>query len=106
MSKTYQHISIREVMNILTYTDARNGLAGAMDKVVQDREATVITRTGREAVVMVALEEWESIQATLHLISSPRNAERLHNSIAELDAGDGEERGLNLEAEIRDQRLG
>ncbi|SEN03028.1 antitoxin YefM [Pseudorhodobacter antarcticus] len=93
-------------MNILTYTDARNGLAGAMDRVVQDREATVITRTGREAVVMVALEEWNAIQATLHLLSSPRNADRLHASIAELDAGDGEERGLNLEDEIRDPRLG
>lgn len=79
-------------MNILTYTDARNGLASAMDKVVQDREETVITRTGRESVVMVAQTEWDAIQATLHLLSSPRNADRLREAIAELDAGGGVER--------------
>ena len=93
-------------MNILTYTDARNGLAGAMDKVVHDREVTVITRTGREAVVMVALEEWDAIQATLHLLSSPRNAGRLHDAIAELDAGGGTERVLTGEVEMLDPRVG
>lgn len=93
-------------MNILTYTDARNGLATAMDKVVRDRDETVITRTGRESVVMVAQGEWDAIQATLHLLSSPRNANRLHDAIAELDAGGGVERELTGEAEILDPRLG
>lgn len=93
-------------MNILTYTDARNGLAGAMDKVVHDREATVITRTGREPVVMIALKEWDAIQATLHLLSSPRNADRLLDAIAELDAGGGDEKDLIVETEIRDPRVG
>lgn len=93
-------------MNILTYTDARNGLATAMDKVVRDRDETVITRSGRESVVMVAQGEWDAIQATLHLLSSPRNANRLHDAIAELDAGGGVERELTGEAEILDPRLG
>ncbi len=93
-------------MNILTYTDARNGLATAMDKVVRDRDETVITRSGRESVVMVAQGEWDAIQATLHLLSSPRNANRLHDAIAELDAGGGVERELKGEAEILDPRLG
>lgn len=93
-------------MNILTYTDARNGLAGAMDKVVQDREETIITRSGRESVVMVAQGEWDAIQATLHLLSSPMNADRLREALAELDAGGGAERDLIVEADIRDPRLG
>ncbi len=76
-------------MNVMTYTDARNGLAKALDKVVEDREELVITRTGREGVVMVAQEEWDAIQTTLYLLSSPRNAARLHASIAEFDAGEG-----------------
>ena len=88
-------------MNILTYTDARNGLASAMDKVVRDREETIITRTGRESVVMVARSEWDAIQATLHLLSSPSNANRLHEAIAELNANDGAERELIVEAEVR-----
>lgn len=76
-------------MNVMTYTDARNGLAKALDKVVDDREELVITRTGRESVVMVAQEEWDAIQTTLYLLSSPRNAARLRASIAEFDAGEG-----------------
>lgn len=76
-------------MNIMTYTDARNGLASAMDKVVQDREALTVTRAGHEAVVMVAKSEWDAIQETLHLLSSPRNAARLVEALAELDAGGG-----------------
>ena len=93
-------------MNVITYTDARNRLASEMDKVVQDREETVITRSGRESVVMVAQGEWDAIQATLHLLSSPRNAARLQEAIAELDAGSGEERELAGEARIRDERMG
>lgn len=81
-------------MTILTYTDARNNLASMMDRVVEDRDPAVITRTGREAVVMVAQGEWEAIQETLHLLSSPRNAQRLHAAIAELDAGGGEIRSI------------
>lgn len=92
-------------MHILTYTDARNGLASAMDKVVHDREETVITRTGRESVVMVSQSEWDAIQTTLHLLSSPENANRLRDAIAELDAGGGEERELISEDHIRDERM-
>jgi antitoxin YefM len=45
-------------------------------------------------VVMVAQGEWDAIQETLHLLSSPKNAHRLHAAIAELDAGGGEVRDL------------
>ena len=88
-------------MQILTYTDARNSLASTLDRVVQDREAAVITRTGRESVVMVAQSEWDAIQTTLHLLASPRNASRLHQAIAELDAGGGQVRELTDGDEIR-----
>ena len=93
-------------MLILTYTDARNSLATTLDRVVQDREAAVITRTGREAVVVVAQSEWDAIQTTLHLLSSPRNATRLHQAIAELDSGGGEVRELTDEADLRNPGLG
>jgi antitoxin YefM len=93
-------------MQILTYTDARNSLASALDRVVQDRETAVITRTGRESVVMVAQSEWDAIQTTLHLLSSPRNADRLHQAIAQLEAGGGQERELKDETSVFNPRLG
>jgi len=45
-------------------------------------------------VVVVSLEAWNSVNETLHLLSSPRNAARLRSSIAQLDAVDGQEREL------------
>lgn len=81
-------------MHIVTYTDARKHLKSVMDSAIHDKEETVITRAGREAVVVVGKEEWDAIQETLHLLSSPANAARLHESIAQLDAGHGTEREL------------
>jgi antitoxin YefM len=45
-------------------------------------------------VVMIAEDEWESWMETIHLLSSPRNAERLRESIRQLEAGEGQEREL------------
>lgn len=81
-------------MNIISYTDARKHLKAVMDSAIHNKEETVITRTGQEAVVVVGKDEWDAIQATLHLLSSPVNAARLRESIAQLDAGQGTEREL------------
>lgn len=92
-------------MHVMTYTDARNGLAKAMDRVVEDREELAITRTGREGVVMVAQAEWDAIQTTLYLLSSPKNAARLREAIAEADAGGGIEVEWNDESGVYEPRV-
>ncbi len=81
-------------MDVMTYTAARANLKDLMDRAIDDREEIAITRRGGEAVVVVSLEEWNAIQETLHLLSTPANARALRGSIAELDAGRGEERTL------------
>ncbi len=81
-------------MDVLTYTDARRELKGVMDRVIRDAEEIIVTRKNRESVVMVSLDTWNSIQETLHLLSTPNNATRLRSSIAQLDAGKGDERDL------------
>lgn len=81
-------------MDVLTYTDARKELKSVMDRVINDAEEIIVTRKNRESVVVVSLEAWNSIQETLHLLSTPNNAARLRAAIAQLDAGSGEERGL------------
>jgi antitoxin YefM len=43
---------------------------------------------------MVSESEWESIEETLYLLSSPRNAERLLEAVRGLEAGEGETRQL------------
>ena len=65
-----------------------------MDRVVEDDAPVVVTRSRGEAVVMVSLADWNAMEETLHLISSPANAARLTQAIRQLDAGGGAERKL------------
>jgi antitoxin YefM len=81
-------------MDIVSYSDARQNLKEIMDRVVADMTQVVVTRQKSEPVVVVSLAEWNSISETLHLLSSPRNAERLLSAIHELDKGKGKERSL------------
>lgn len=81
-------------MDVVTYSEARAKLKDVMDRVVEDKTEVIVTRQKAEAVVMVSLAEWNSISETLHLLSSPKNAERLRQSIRDMDAGKGAEHEL------------
>jgi antitoxin YefM len=87
-------------VDVINYTDARQNLKDVMDRVVADMSPVVVTRQKADAVVMISLAQWNSIEATLHLLSSPRNAERLHEAIQQLDAGHGTERELIEDEEL------
>ncbi|TDT96448.1 antitoxin YefM [Azorhizobium sp. AG788] len=81
-------------MDVLSYSDTRANLKEVMDRVVEDHAPVVITRQKAEAVVMVSLSDWSAMEETLHLLSSPANAARLREGVAELEAGGGSERDL------------
>ncbi|MGO4156999.1 type II toxin-antitoxin system Phd/YefM family antitoxin [Cupriavidus sp. YAF13] len=74
-------------MNILTFSEARASFKQALDSVCKDHEPTVITRQRGEHVVLLSLEDYNSMQETLHLLGSEKNAQRLRESIAEFRAG-------------------
>lgn len=65
-----------------------------MDRVVEDRTPVIVTRKRGEAVVMVSLADWTAMEETLHLLSSPVNAQRLTDAVRQLDAGQGQEHEL------------
>jgi antitoxin YefM len=81
-------------MDVLSYSETRARLKQVMDRVVADRAPVVVTRRKAESVVMVSLADWNAMEETLHLLSSPANAERLRGAIAQLAAGGGAERDL------------
>jgi antitoxin YefM len=74
-------------MNVLTFSEARAGLKTAMDNVCKDHAPTVVTRVSGEHVVMLSLSDFNSIEETMYLLSSAKNASRLMESIAQLKAG-------------------
>ncbi|KQN81129.1 type II toxin-antitoxin system Phd/YefM family antitoxin [Sphingomonas sp. Leaf62] len=77
-------------MESISLSAARANLKSVVDRVVTDRVPVAITRRRGEGVVMISASEWASIEETLYLLRSPKNAERLLESIAELEAGGGE----------------
>ena len=74
-------------MKAITYTAARENLASTMDRVCEDRDPVVITRKRNQAVVMMSLEDFESLEETAYLLRSPANAKRLIESIASAESG-------------------
>jgi antitoxin YefM len=76
------------------YTESRARYAEVLDSVVDDREEVVITRSGHEPVVIVALEEFESLRETAYLMRSPANARRLLDAMERLEAGEDEDHDL------------
>jgi antitoxin YefM len=83
-------------MNAITYTAARENLASTMDRVCVDHDPVIITRNRDQAVVMLSLEDYESLQETAYLLRSPANAKRLLASIDSLNSG------KNLKKKIKD----
>ena len=84
-------------MKSITYTAARENLASTINRVCEDHAPVVITRNRDQAVVMLSLMEYRSLQETVHLLRSPANAKRLLRSIKSLESGIGIGKKLKLE---------
>jgi antitoxin YefM len=78
-------------MKTMSYSESRANYAAVLDSVLDDREEVVITRAGRDPVVLVALDEYESLKETAYLLRSPANARRLLGAIERLESGEGSE---------------
>ncbi|MFE2377893.1 type II toxin-antitoxin system Phd/YefM family antitoxin [Streptomyces sp. NPDC059398] len=81
-------------MRTMTYTESRAKYADTLNAVVDDREEVVVTRAGHDPVVIVALDEYESLKETAYLLRSPANARRLLASIERLESDGGTTREL------------
>ena len=81
-------------MKTMSYTESRARYAEVLDGVTNDREEVVITRAGHAPVVIVSLEDYESLKETAYLMRSPTNARRLLDAMERLEAGQGQAREL------------
>jgi len=82
-------------VDAIPYTRLRANLAGEMDRVCEDHAPVIVTRKASSSVVMISLDDYEALEETSYLLRSPKNARRLLESIAELEAGHGSERELS-----------
>jgi len=73
-----------------TSTALRRKLASFLDQVTDDREVLIVRRRGARDVAILPADDLSSLMETAYLLRSPKNAERLFDSIRGLDAGAGE----------------
>lgn len=81
-------------MQVISFSEARSQFKKVIDRVVADCDATLIHRRDGENAVILSESSYNSIMETLHLLSSPANAQRLMQAIAEDRAGQAEVRKL------------
>ena len=81
-------------MDAITYTEARENLAKTIQRVCHDHDPVIITRKREDSVVMISLEDYDSLTETAYLLKSPKNARRLLAALGELEQGKGQPREL------------
>jgi antitoxin YefM len=80
-------------MEVINYTDLRSNLKHWLDKVLDDVSELVIKRKGKKNLVLVPLDEYNSLKETTYLLKGA-NRDVLLKSVAELEKGNGTEKEL------------
>ena len=81
-------------MDRLNYVKIKEELPKIIEKVCSEHDPVIITTENNPPVVLMSLADYQSYEETRYLLKSPKNAQRLRESIAELESGGGMEREL------------
>lgn len=77
-----------------TISDFRKNIKKYLDNVNQNFETLIINRGKDNGVVIMSLDEYNSLRATQHELSSKANEKRLDSAIEKLNKGSSFEKGL------------
>ena len=56
-------------MKTMSYTEPRARYAEVLDAVINDREEVIVTRAGHDPVIIVSLEDYESLRELANLMA-------------------------------------
>jgi len=85
---------------IVPFTDARARLSDLLDLVESEQEHVVITRQGKPVAIVMSVDEWESWEETVDILSDPEAMDALRESEEDVKAG----RLVDLDEVIRRYR--
>ena len=72
------------VVEQMPLRDVKNRLSEVVDKVEREHERVVITKHGRPAAVMVSVDDLESLEQTLDVLSRPALIKQIRESLDDL----------------------
>ncbi len=75
-------------MKTTNYTDLRNNLKSYLDGVINDSEPLIVHRSGNESVVVISLEEYNSIKETEYIMKSPAMMDIIRKGDEEIKNGE------------------
>jgi antitoxin YefM len=73
-------------MRVVPFTQFRKHMAGIIDEVNQAHDIAIITRERAEPAIVMSLQDYNALTETLHLFSTPANAQALLTGIDECEA--------------------
>lgn len=74
-------------MDTLSYSEFRSQLVEALDKVNNDHKPVMITRQNGKPAIVMSVEDFQAYEETAYLMASPKNSERLYQTISEVEGG-------------------
>ncbi|NID12503.1 type II toxin-antitoxin system Phd/YefM family antitoxin [Fibrivirga algicola] len=74
-------------MQEVRLSDFRQNLREKLDAVVNDADVVVVNQPNNKHVVVISLDEYNSWQETLHVLSSERNRQRLAAAVSRTEQG-------------------
>ncbi len=77
-----------KAMLTTTISDFRSNIKKYLDRVTENFETLIINRGKDQGIVIMSLEEYNSINATRYELSSKVNEKRLDSAIEKLKKGD------------------
>ena len=72
---------------VVPFTDARATLSDLLDLVENEQEHVVITRKGKPIAIVMSVDEWESWEETIDVLSDPAAMDALRASEEDVKAG-------------------
>lgn len=76
-------------MKTTNYLELRNNLRSYLDRVINDNELLIIYRSGDESVVVISLEEYNSIKETNYIMKPPAMMDIIRKGDEEIKSGGG-----------------
>ena len=81
-------------MRTANYSELRKNLKEHIDAVIADNDALIVDRGNNTGIVMISLEEYNSIMETEYIMSNPNVLADIQQSLQEISEGKGIEVNL------------